>query len=189
MGVNLESSSLLLPTTRLLLAVKRARGGRPDMTASAWTPNDRERSLVTLARAGARFTIWSLEEWLRQAAAAAYTLRGYIVVFDRHFLLDYYHADVVGGTGRRSVWSRLHGWMLLHAYPKPDLVICLDAPAAVLHARKPESSVDWLEERRRQYLSLQELVPALVVLDVDRPLEDVLASVQQCITDHWEGAA
>ncbi|MDQ4078675.1 MAG: hypothetical protein M3220_20845, partial [Chloroflexota bacterium] len=31
MGINLESSNLVLPTTRLILEVKRLRGGRPDM--------------------------------------------------------------------------------------------------------------------------------------------------------------
>ena len=35
MGVNLEASTLMLPTTRLLLAAKRARGGRPDLVASS----------------------------------------------------------------------------------------------------------------------------------------------------------
>src|SRR5215211_3803381 len=35
MGVNLESSTLMLPTTRLILTAKRARGGRPDLTVSA----------------------------------------------------------------------------------------------------------------------------------------------------------
>ena len=33
MGVNLEASGLMLPTTRLALAVKRARGRRSDMVA------------------------------------------------------------------------------------------------------------------------------------------------------------
>ena len=34
MGVNLEASSLMLPTTRLLVAVKRARGGHPDLVGN-----------------------------------------------------------------------------------------------------------------------------------------------------------
>ena len=39
MGVNLDSSNLVLPTTRLILEIKRARGGRPDMAG----PPDRTR--------------------------------------------------------------------------------------------------------------------------------------------------
>src|SRR5215216_3612604 len=35
MGVNLESSSLMLPTTRLLLMGKRVRGRQPDLTVMA----------------------------------------------------------------------------------------------------------------------------------------------------------
>ena len=34
MGVNLESSRLMLPTTRLALELKRRRGGRPDMVGA-----------------------------------------------------------------------------------------------------------------------------------------------------------
>ncbi|MGH3470565.1 MAG: hypothetical protein ACRDPG_00785, partial [Nocardioidaceae bacterium] len=40
MGVNLEASTLMLPTTRLLLAAKRARGGRPDLVATRLTAAD-----------------------------------------------------------------------------------------------------------------------------------------------------
>src|SRR3954451_16009190 len=45
MGVNLESSTLMLPTTRLILTLKRARGGRPALTVSAADPRaERRRS-------------------------------------------------------------------------------------------------------------------------------------------------
>ena len=43
MGVNLEASSLMLPTTRLLLAAKRARGRRPDLVAAACATPSRAR--------------------------------------------------------------------------------------------------------------------------------------------------
>ena len=38
MGVNLEASSLMLPTTRLALAVKSARGRRSDMVGPGQRP-------------------------------------------------------------------------------------------------------------------------------------------------------
>lgn len=190
MGVNLEASSLMLPTTRLLLAAKRARGGRPDLVASRLQQPDQPAAAAGRgwrqgARDSARMSVWMLEEWLRQLVANVYSARGYIVVFDRHFFADYYHADVATGDGRGLV-GRIHGWMLTHAYPKPTLVICLDAPAEVLYLRKPESSVEWLEQRRRQYLSLTDVVPVLEVVNADRPLEVVTDDVVQRIREQWK---
>ena len=193
MGVNLEASSLMLPTTRLLLAAKRARGGRPDLVGNGRsqppvTGNGR-RPWRRSVRDGTRLTVWMLEEWLRQLVAAGYTSRGYLVVFDRHFFADYYHSDVAAGPGDRAAFARFHGWMLEHAYPKPDLVVCLDAPADVLFARKPESSPEWLEERRQQYLGLAGVVPAFVVVDADRPLDTVFTEVVESIRTHWKAPA
>jgi hypothetical protein len=193
MGVNLEASTLMLPTTRLLLAAKRARGGRPDLVASSLrdvgeppaAPSGRGAALRSTARMG----VWMTEEWLRQLVALGHGLRGRIVVFDRHFLLDYYHADVASGPDarrRRGAAQRLHGWMLQRVYPKPDLVILLDAPAEVLHARKPEATVAWLEQRRQQYLELAPLVPEFVVVDVDRPLDAAVSEVVAAIESSWK---
>jgi thymidylate kinase len=193
MGVNLEASTLMLPTTRLLLAAKRARGGRPDLVASSLRDVDSDTGPVAPApsargaavKGAARLTVWMAEEWLRQLVAVAHGLRGRIVVFDRHFLLDYYHADVEPGR-RRGAARRLHGWMLKRLYPKPDLVIMLDAPAEVLHARKPEATVAWLERRRQQYLELAPLVPEFVVVDVDRPLDAAVSEVVAAIESTWK---
>lgn len=191
MGVNLEASSLMLPTTRLLLAAKRARGGRPDLVASSLKqPSDAGappgRDLRRSARDGARLSVWMGEEWLRQLVASCYGARGFIVIFDRHFFADYYFTDIATAKAGRGLFARLHGWMLLHAYPKPDLVICLDAPAEVLYLRKPESSAEWLEQRRQQYLKLADIVPAFVVIDVDRPLDEVIAKAVDNISSHWK---
>jgi len=190
MGVNLEASSLMLPTTRLLLAVKRARGGRPDLVATTLKgdpASGRRGRVLRAAKDAARLLAWMLEEWLRQVVATSYGVRGNIVVFDRHFFADYYHSSVVGGGGAGGM-GRVHGWLLEHAYPKPDLLICLDATAEVLYARKPEASVAWLDQRRRQYLALAEVVPIFVVVDAERPVHDVLLDVVSAISSHWEAA-
>lgn len=190
MGVNLEASSLMLPTTRLLVAAKRARGGRPDLVGSP--PQDADGGAGGVGgwrrstRATARLAVWILEEWLRQAVAWRYARAGYLVVFDRHFLADHYHSDVEDSGVRRPAARALHGWMLQHLYPRPDLVLCLDAPASVLHARKPESTLEWLEDRRQQYLRLSDAVPVFVVIDADRPLEAVFTDVVDTIRHHWK---
>lgn len=188
MGVNLEASTLMLPTTRLLVAAKQARGGRPDLTGSP--PLDGEGAVPGFGnwrrsgRASARMVVWILEEWLRQVVAWRYTRAGYLVVFDRHFLADYYHTDIEACSTRRGAVRALHGWMLQHAYPKPDLVVCLDAPASVLIARRPESSLNSAELRRQQYLRLAGAVPAFVVIDADRPVEAVFTDVVNAIRRH-----
>jgi thymidylate kinase len=189
MGVNLEASSLMLPTTRLLVAVKRRRGRRPDLVATTLQSDslDAPGPLIRARRAvkdTTRLAAWTMEEWLRVVVAAAYKYQGNIVLFDRDFLADYAFAGP-SDPSQATRASKAHVWMLRHVFPKPDLVICLDAPADVLYARKPESSVEWLEQRRQQYLRVGSLVRDFVVIDVDRPFADVKADVVQLITTRW----
>src|SRR5829696_8692591 len=82
MGVNLEASGLMLPTTKLALAVKSALGRRPDMVApSQPTPEGTggglRGSLGGVART-ARMLLWLAEEWFRQLVAECHLRRGYI---------------------------------------------------------------------------------------------------------------
>ncbi|HEV2798717.1 MAG TPA: hypothetical protein VGV65_13970 [Nocardioides sp.] len=182
MGVNLEASSLMLPTTRLLLAVKLARGQRADMVASPLRDVDTAHGPTSSLKEAVRLGVWMTEEWLRLAVAAHHVLRGHIVIFDRHFFADYYHADVVRKGSRGSSARRLHGWVLRRAYPRPDLMIMLDAPPQRLFDRKQEATVEWLEDRRRQYLELADVVPHFAVVDSDRPLDDVVAEAAELIT-------
>lgn len=193
MGVNLEQGGPMLPTTRLALAVKRARSRRPDMSLRTGVGDQGDAASGGLGRRagrgavrGVRMALWVGEEWFRQAVAAAYRRRGWIVVYDRHFFVDYYHYDVVG-AGTRPVSARVHGFLLRHLYPKPDLVVYLDAPAEVLFQRKGEASPDWLEARRGQYLELREAVPHFVTVDGARPVEQVTHEVARIITSFYDG--
>ena len=73
--------------------------------------------------------------------------------------------------------------MLEHAYPRPDVIVFLDAPAEVLHARKGEGTVDLLEQRRLDYLELRDVVPDFVSVDATQPEDDVVESVAKLICD------
>ena len=190
MGVNLESSNLVLPTTRLLLEAKRARGQRPDITvphrlyqASAH-PN-----LLKRFRASVKTTLRLVnlvtEEWFRQLIIWYYQFRGYYVILDRHFYFDYYVHDVANEDPRRPLNSRIHGFMLKKLYPKPDFVIFLDAPSEVLYARKPEGTLDARERRRQEYIQLQDVVKNYAVVDVSRPEKEVLSEIVQLITKFY----
>lgn len=194
MGVNLESSGLMLPTTRLVLSLKRRRGGRPDLTGpvrsapDAGTGSPSRTGWRSGIRSGARFTVWMLEEWFRQLVTLGYAARGYIVVFDRHFFADYYEPATAGSRPRppAPLTARAHAWLLTHAYPRPELVICLDAPGQVLYARKPEATPEWLERRRQGYLALGAVVPTFVVVDANRRPDLVLNDVIETIRTHWK---
>lgn len=194
MGINLEAGRLMLPTTRLMLALKRARGGRRDMTLlRAHEPlappsGATLRRLAKGAKDGVRIANWIAEEWLRQLAAWWYGYRGYVVVFDRHFFSDYYAAHIAAGAGR-SRSARLHGFVLERLYPRPDLVVYLDAPAQVLFDRKGEGTLAWIEQRRRDYLQMSRLVPAFEVVDASLSLPLVVGEVFDVISRFQRGWA
>ena len=194
MGVNPDAINVALPTTRLINALKRAMGAPPDKAGPPDPMRIRgpRQGLVKRSLYGIK-SILSLvnrlsEEWFRQGLAWYYQRRGNIVVFDRHFFLDYYAYDVVGNGGEQSLARRIHGFILLHAYPRPDLVLYLDAPAEVLFARKGEGTLEALERRRQDYLQMREHVPHFVVVDATRPIDDVVHTVGQTIMDYHQAA-
>jgi thymidylate kinase len=191
MGVNLEESALTLPTTRLALAIKRARGRGPRMTAD-WTgvqPDVRGRKrLLREAYAGIRLLGWLAEEWYRALIARVYRWQGNLVVFDRHFLFDY-HASHVKRQPGQLLAARLHGMLLERFYPRPDMVVVLDAPADVLHARKREQSVETLERRRQEYLALSGIVADFSVVDATRSQDAVASEITALIRARQSPAA
>lgn len=205
MGVNLESSSTMLPTTRLALAVKRARGGSAEMTPRGAEPapsgaepaavgdrpaesKRRKRGPIRSLRSGLRMANWLAEEWFRQGISTIHERRGKVVVFDRHFFCDYYAFDVVDRGPGRSLASRVHGFNLRRLYPKPDLVVMLDAPAEVFYARKGEGTVESLEQRRQEYLAQADLFRKFVIVDARQPTDAVVAEVRDRIAEFVRGA-
>jgi thymidylate kinase len=188
MGINLEASNLLLPTTRLLLEVKRWRGGRPDLAppgpeeAVAAGGTGRAVDTRTSAKTVLRISNLIAEEWFRHAIVRWHQRRGEVVVLDRHFLFDYFDRDVAPVVPVSGV-RRLHGYLLRERYPRPDLTIVLDAPGDVLFARKGEGCVESLERRRQRYLSLLDEVPRSAVVDATQPVEDVLLQVADIVRD------
>jgi thymidylate kinase len=192
MGVNVETSTLMLPTTRLAVWLKRRRGGRPDLVANFNRPIDpgdtrgARGAVSRTAGSAVRLGAWIAEEWFRQSVALWHQARGRLVIFDRHFTCDYYAADVAPPVAGRSLASRFHGFILDRVYPRPDLVICLDGAPAALLSRKDEISSEataGLEARRRDYLRLAEVMPRFAVVDASRPIDDVVASAATHVSE------
>jgi len=187
MGINADASNHMLPTTRALRAVRRAlgrgdQGGPPDPRRA---PKREKRGLRALVREGKSAVLLAnllCEEWYRVAVARRYERRGYLVLFDRHFYADYWAHDVAAEDGRRSLARRLHG-KLLARLPRPDRTILLDAPAEVLFARKPEGTLELLDQRRREYLEMRARLGNCALVDASRPREEVRSEVLGILRD------
>jgi hypothetical protein len=119
--------------------------------------------------------------WSRYLAARLHESRGGLVVFDRYTydaLLPPRQAPTTARRARR--------WILAHACPAPDLVLVLDAPGEVLHARKPEHPQALLEEQRDHYRRLGERLERAVVVDAARETDEVRREVESVI---WRALA
>ncbi|MBD0317249.1 MAG: AAA family ATPase [Thermoleophilia bacterium] len=187
MGVSKDSSNRMLPTTRLVHAIRRARGAEPDTGGppdpprlEEARPRELRRRIRKSTRAAARLANRLAEEWYRQLLASWYARRGQIVIFDRHFFSDYYAYDVAGGR-RRPLSRRIHGFVLARVYPKPDLVIYLDAPAEILLERKGEGTLESLSRRRDEYLALAPVTKHFFVVDASRPVDEVTRDVARIV--------
>jgi len=186
MGDNPESAEQMLPTTRFLVWLRRVRGIAPRKggppTARESLDGGRESGKgESKLKAGLRLANKLAEETYRVLLAWGYQLRGYVVVFDRHYFADYYAYDIAPRTGERTLGSRIHG-LALRVFPKPDLVVCLDAPGEVLFARKPEGSVEALERRRQEYFQIRERVNRFVLVDASREEGQVMRDVVEAVS-------
>jgi thymidylate kinase len=193
MGVNADAGTHVLPTTRLLRRLRRVRGtggrqGGPREHASAVArPRSPARRAAASARAALRLAYRLAEESYLQLVVRAQVRRGRIVLSDRDFFSDYYAYDVAG-PAERPLSRRIHGFVLDRLYPKPDLVVYLDAPADVLFARKGEGTLELLERRRQDYLGLADVVARFAVVDATRPLDDVVESASALVVAHADGS-
>jgi len=191
MGVNLDSSNMMLPTSQALRAIKRAMGappdvgGPPDSRRVKPPPKSVFKRILVEVKSILRLINQLSEEWFRQGLAWYYQRRGDIVLFDRHYFSDYYAYDIANRRGGLPLARRLHGFVLQHIYPRPDLVIYLDAPAEVLYERKGEGTLVALERRRKEYLQIRNLVKHFVVVDASQPLDDVVRAVTEVISNYY----
>ena len=135
------------------------------------------RSRVGRAARGLKSCLWLAnqlgEEWFRHLLVWRYVRGGHVVLFDRHFLFDYYAHDIRSTDPARSLGHRLHGFFLDRFYPRPDLIIFLDAPGELLFARKKEGTVPLLERRRREYHDLRRHFGHFHVVDATQGLDTV----------------
>jgi thymidylate kinase len=182
MGPNIESSNVALPWSRLVLRLKlrsyRKTAEREGITDPSFvsTHHNAHRK-VKRGPVGATLRMLNrlAEAGFRQAVSTVYQWRGYVVLYDRHFLLE---AAPSSGRRHRRHSDRIYHWVLSNLFPRPDGVIFLDAPAEVLLARKGEGTIESLEWKRRVTLDQGRDIAGFVTVDATKPLEDVLAEVR-----------
>jgi hypothetical protein len=95
--------------------------------------------------------------------------RGRLVVLDRH--------PIEARPGPQDLVTRrtrMRRRVLAGILPLPDLLIALDAPADLLHQRRPEHDVAQLDDDRRRHLELVARTPRSAVIDASAPADDVL---------------
>jgi len=109
-----------------------------------------------------------LTQWRRYLSARYHQGRGRLVIFDR-----YTFDALLSPRQTLGVLRRIRRWLLANACPAPDLVIILDAPGELLHARKGEHTVALLEEQRQEYLRLRSQLPHAVVIDAGQDSDAV----------------
>src|SRR5512136_940637 len=95
MGFSTRSSNFALPTSRLVLVLKRHLYFRRERAAGRVRTKDvpaaaleYENPKYGLVWSGGRFLNRLAEAWYRHTVSLVYQLRGYMVVYDRHFLFD-----------------------------------------------------------------------------------------------------
>jgi thymidylate kinase len=71
--------------------------------------------------------------------------------------------------------------MAMRCLPMPDGVILLDAPTAVLQARKQELTAKQAAELRQRYLALVDKIPRGHVVDASQSVKQVMADVWQLV--------
>lgn len=128
----------------------------------------------SILKLGAIGLDWLLGYWLQIRWRQAQDI---LVVADRHALLDLL-ADPLRYRYAGPDWL-VRLWLSL--LPRPDAVILLDAPVAVLQARKTELTAENAAALRSAYLHLIKEIRYHVVIDASQPLSQVVAEVFQAI--------
>lgn len=190
MGTSTRSSNHALPTSRLVLLVKE-HDYRRRMLRSGAVPIESMPAHYLEYGQTERGPIWTaarllnrmLDAWYRQIISLWYQLRGYTVVYDRHFLFDSAPLGVDSRPQEQAPLDALNYWIFSHLYPKPDLTVFLDAPADVLYARKGEATPGYLDRQRRAYLEQGKKIANFVRVDATQPLEKTFEDVQRIVME------
>lgn len=187
MGASIESANYSLPTSRWLIRRKR-RALRGFVTESDAVPPAAlmTQELRQRLPQGRLFKAVGLvnriaEEWYRLLVVALFRLSGHTVLCDRHFLFEYCPDSTHHVSLQALLSERIHRWQLSRLYPQPHLVVFLDAPVEILHARKPEWTLEHLARQREGILEQARCTHHFARVDATQTPEAVFTAVMQLI--------
>lgn len=189
MGPSILSSDRPLPSSLLARSIKmrllRKSAREPDTGPESsisshdfhYTPSKRGAFWLAV-----RLINRLAETSYRHLLSLIYRWQGYVVVYDRHILFDVSPAEGSPRNRLEALFNRLEYFFISRFFPKPGVVIFLDAPAHVLYGRKNESSIDSLARRRVAIIEQGRKMTDFVRIDATQPLDRVLAEVIEHIT-------
>ncbi|MCB0297310.1 MAG: hypothetical protein KDG51_19190 [Calditrichaeota bacterium] len=180
MGINIESSNVALPTSRIIEKLKKQKNVSPTGDAPPSTSlHNRPQKRKPAGKVWATIRLCNriAEELYRQVLSWNYRRKGFIVLYDRYFTFDFASFEPAEVYRQRPWDDRIHRWFLANHYPHPDMTIFLYAPPEVLYARKGEASIEYLDNLQQTYLKQGERSPNFIVVDATQPLEKVYDDV------------
>jgi len=192
MGLNIESSNYALPTSRFvyklkLLKYKRKNKDLKDIKLKNLSLHelDDNRSVDKRGKLGATARLLNRvsEELYRQFISWIFQIRGYNVLFDRHFIFDTATIQTGQQLKNQRMTTKIHRWFLNNFYAEPDLSILLHAPADLLYERKREVDIDYLANRTEIFLSVGKTLRNFVIIDATQPVDKVFKDVIQAINE------
>lgn len=186
MGWAIDSANHALPTTRLLAYWKR-RALRDEIGDSALPPaalmSDDMRSKLPAGKLVKLLSFLNriADEQYRQLIAWLCRMRGYTVIFDRHYLFEYVQDPESHPDGLHRWIEKTHARLTKQLCRAPDLVIFLDAPARTLYERKSEWPIEHLEHQRAKIETEGRSARNFVRIDVSQPVDRVVKQALQQI--------
>ncbi|MGB5894586.1 MAG: hypothetical protein WBG58_10435 [Ignavibacteriaceae bacterium] len=186
MGLNIESSNYALPTSRLifylkLLKYKRKNKNLKKVKLKNLSLHDIEEDRLVDKRgklgAFARLASRMAEAWYRLFISWIFQLRGYVVLYDRHYLFDSSTNHFGEEAKNQRLTSKIHWWLLNNMYSKPNLVFLLHAPPEVLYERKGEGDIEYLNMRTDNFMKVGNNLKHFIIVDATQPIDKVFADV------------
>jgi len=115
--------------------------------------------------------------WYRQFISWVFQMRGYVILYDRHYLFDASTNHLGEEAKNQRLTSKIHWWLLNNMYSKPDLVFLLHAPPEVLFERKGEANIEYLRMRTENFMTVGSKLKNFIVIDATQPIDAVFTDV------------
>ena len=192
MGRNVDSSNYFLPTSKIIHLYKIYKYKKKHKVADNKTAKklslheiDQDRKKDTRGKIGAFLRLLNrlAEEWYRLMISLSYQKRGYLVIYDRHFLVDSIPDKLDTEKSRKRLTTRIHDWVLTNLYEKPNIIFFLHAPAEVLFARKGEATIEYIRAKNEAFLEYGKKTKGFEVIDVTQSAEKVYEDVKEKIDE------